>query len=80
MRGLWVRLIANLLLCSNLVSSTTSATPAVAPRVLLFFVADDLGWNDLGSGGAHTSAIQTPTIDRLREEGVTLSNCENLLT
>ena len=34
----------------------------------------DLGWNDLGSGGAHTSAIQTPTIDRLRGEGVTLSN------
>ena len=75
MRGLRVLLIATLLLCGTLASSKRSATPA--PRVLLFFVADDLGWNDLGSGGAHASTIQTPTIDRLRAQGVTLSNCEN---
>lgn len=56
---------------SLFVATTTAATTATAPRVVVFFVADDLGWNDLGSG---TSAVATPTIDALRRSGVSLTN------
>ena len=54
-------------------ASAAGALTEPAPRVVVFFVADDLGWNDLQSGGAHTSSIETPHIDSLRSSGVTLS-------
>ena len=38
---------------------------------IVFIVADDLGWNDVGY---HGSTIQTPNIDRLAREGIKLEN------
>ena len=43
--------------------------PAHAVTNVVLFVADDLGWNDVGY---HGSEIRTPTLDRLAAEGVVL--------
>ena len=41
---------------------------ATPPRPnIVFIVADDLGWNDIGY---HNPQIQTPNLDRLAREGV----------
>ncbi len=42
---------------------------AAEPPNVLIFLADDLGWADVGY---HGGDIQTPTIDRLAQEGVQL--------
>ena len=47
------------------INPTAAATP---PNVLIF-LADDLGWADVGY---HGGKIETPTIDRLASEGVQL--------
>ena len=43
---------------------------ASGPNILFVFV-DDLGWSDVGF---HGSKIQTPNVDKLAKEGVTLDN------
>src|SRR5687767_1045827 len=48
--------------------SETAATPR--PNVV-FILADDLGWNDVGY---HGSAIRTPNIDRLAAAGTRLEH------
>jgi arylsulfatase A len=48
-------------------STTGEARSAVRPPNLVYIMADDLGWADLGSyGQAH---IETPRLDRMAEEG-----------
>ena len=44
-----------------------SCTPAPPPNVVLVII-DDLGWKDLGVTGSE--AYQTPTLDRLADEGL----------
>ena len=44
---------------------------AASPPHILFVVADDFGWSDVGF---HGSKIQTPNIDKLASEGVVLDN------
>ena len=55
-----------LLLCIG--SATASAQPGSLPNILII-LADDLGWNDVGYHGSH---IQTPSIDRIAQEGIEL--------
>ena len=47
------------------------AAPAGHPNIV-FLLADDLGWKDVGY---HGSEIKTPNIDRLAREGVVLEQC-----
>lgn len=56
-------------LVSPLVSDADdSATPPPAPHII-FFIADDLGWGDVGFNGG---SIPTPNIDKLAKQGVRL--------
>ena len=67
-----IKTAARLALCTFLPSlALTAALPAVAadrPNIIVM-VADDLGWNDVGY---HGGDIDTPSLDRLANEGVQL--------
>ena len=54
--------LLSLLVCSQAVST-------VQPNVIVI-VADDLGWNDVGF---HGGDIDTPSLDKLANEGVSLN-------
>ncbi len=51
--------------------SCSSETPSEARPNILFIVADDLGFTDLGAFG---SEIPTPNLDRLAYQGLRLNN------
>src|SRR5262245_34973781 len=55
------------LLCSALVLFATSATAADSRPNIVFILADDSGWGDLGCYG--NKQIRTPNLDRLAAEG-----------
>jgi len=66
--------VACLTVAITAASLLTTITPARAaeparPNVIIF-LADDLGWSDVGFHGEET--IETPSIDRLAREGVEL--------
>ena len=49
-----------------------AAPPAERPPNVVVIVADDLGWNDVGShGGVAGGAVPTPNIDSIARDGVT---------
>ncbi|XP_007519087.2 arylsulfatase B [Erinaceus europaeus] len=48
-----------------------SGAPARPPPHVVFVLADDLGWNDVGFHGSH---IRTPHLDALAADGVLLDN------
>ena len=50
-------------------ASAVAATPPARPNVIIF-LADDLGWSDVGFHGEET--IETPSLDRLAAEGAEL--------
>jgi len=52
-----------------LFTSPALAQPAPARPNILYIVADDLGWGDVGF---HGSDIKTPTLDKLANEGAAL--------
>jgi arylsulfatase A-like enzyme len=52
--------------------ATGPAAPAGPPN-LVFILADDLGWGDLGCYGQ--KRIRTPNIDRLAAEGMRFTDC-----
>jgi arylsulfatase A len=47
--------------------TTTALTAAEKPLNVVFILADDLGWGELGSYGQ--KKIPTPHLDRLAKEG-----------
>ncbi|XP_068693731.1 leucine-rich repeat-containing protein 61-like isoform X2 [Montipora foliosa] len=51
--------------------TVTKADRATKPPHILFVLADDLGWSDVGF---HGSKLQTPNIDKLASNGVILDN------
>ena len=64
----WLFLLVALL--SSVALSDNSTNSSKRPHIL-FIVADDLGWSDVGF---HGSVIKTPNIDKLASEGVILDN------
>ena len=62
-----MRQLSLLLLGLSLACDRVAAKPNI-----LFVIADDYGWNDVGFHG--NSEIQTPAIDKLAFEGVRLEN------
>jgi arylsulfatase A-like enzyme len=72
------RLLSLLVLILNVLALSAGRagaepTPAGARRPnILFIVADDLGWKDVGF---HGSDIKTPNLDKLAAEGARLEQC-----
>jgi arylsulfatase A len=69
------KITASLLLCLGLVSCTAAGSgprtgPAAVgrPPNVVFIMADDLGWGDIGPNGQER--IQTPNLERMAREGV----------
>ncbi len=62
-------LSCTLAICVGLLASAAAHAEARRPNVVIF-LADDLGWADVGYHGEE--AIETPSIDRLAREGVQL--------
>jgi arylsulfatase A-like enzyme len=72
LRSCGVRLVAVLAgLLLHLASTHAAPAPATKPNIV-FILADDMGYGDLGCMGA--TDIRTPNIDRLAAEGVKFSN------
>lgn len=62
------------ILASLLIVPTARLSHAAAgkpPPNIVLFIADDLGWNDVGY---HGSEIRTPTLDRMAGEGMELDS------
>ena len=54
----------------TLVTATSAVAQQAAPRPhIVYIVADDLGWKDVGF---HGSDIKTPNIDKLAQDGARL--------
>jgi len=67
-----LKLLAACLLLAPLtvLHAADSAKPAAKPNIV-YMLADDLGWGDLGANGG---SIRTPHLDRLFAQGVRLDN------
>lgn len=66
----WMRLGVGL----GILAALDAATPSPAPRPnIIFIMADDLGYGDLGCYGS--TAIATPHLDRLATEGTRFTQC-----
>jgi arylsulfatase A len=65
-------LIALCLAAASVFAATTRAHAADKPNFIVF-LADDLGWGDLGCYG--NKIIQTPNLDAFAKQGVRLTQC-----
>jgi arylsulfatase A-like enzyme len=63
-----LRLVSATLAASSFASMQISAASATRPLNVVFILADDLGWADVGCSGADLH--ETPHIDQLAREGV----------
>jgi len=68
-------LLAAWLAVISAVAQSTNGSPPPAPRraSIIFILADDLGYGDLGSYGQ--DRIKTPNLDRLAAEGIRFTSC-----
>ena len=60
-----------MMLTAAVFSLLTLVVTAVQKPNIIFIIADDYGWNDIGY---HGSEIKTPHLDKLAENGVKLEN------
>jgi len=60
-------------LCSALPGICTATEAAVKPPNIIFIMADDLGYRNLGCYGSKT--ILTPNIDKMCAEGIRFTDC-----
>jgi len=65
-------LLVLLLVGAAWASATRPAAEPARPPNIIFILADDLGYGDLGSYGQRR--IQTPNLDRMAEEGMRFTN------
>lgn len=63
--------VINLLLIINCCLSFAAVVERQPPNIIIF-LADDLGWDDIGFHGS--SQIRTPNIDSLAADGIILNN------
>lgn len=63
------RTLFSIALCSGILATSGAVLAAEQPNVIVF-LADDLGWADVGFHGEEV--IETPSIDRIANEGVQL--------
>jgi arylsulfatase A-like enzyme len=74
----WVRVVAGFialaagLLCERAFSATNETATSRRPNII-FILADDLGYGDLGCYGQ--SRIKTPNIDKLASDGLRFTQC-----
>ena len=68
---IWIT-VAACLLCDRAHSETNIVTASHKPNII-FILADDLGYGDLGCYGQ--SKIKTPNIDKLAGEGMRFADC-----
>ena len=67
----WTLQAALLLVFISYLSCFVNGLEDSKPPNILFILADDLGWYDVGY---HNPKIQTPNIDKLAKDGVKLDN------
>jgi len=66
------RLVLAVVAAVAVAPSARAQEPAVRPNVVVF-LADDLGWGDLGCYG--NAVVRTPHLDAFAKEGVRLTQC-----
>ncbi len=71
-------LLAALLLTASLAHAATPPAARPGPPNIVFILADDLGWTDLGSYGS--DLYQTPHLDRLAREGTRFTQAYSACT
>ncbi len=59
------------MLAIAIISGNSTAQTSIRPNIV-FFIADDVGWNDFGCYG--NKAVSTPNIDKLAKSGVQFQN------
>ena len=70
MKRSFFTILAALLAISGTLHAASGNQQKLKHPNLVIFVADDLGWNDVGY---HDSVIKTPHIDSLTKQGVELN-------
>lgn len=72
------RHLFSLLLLVSIVHASTAQPRRSGPPNIVFILADDLGWTDLGSYGS--DLYQTPNLDRLAREGMRFTQAYSACT